>query len=309
LAKKGEILSQYTKDLISKNRTKDKKKCQFCENQYVDLQKHHDKCPKNPENKERLRIERNQKRKKNKVRINLLQNIATAKRMQIPEKREHRQKKQHDNNQKPEVKKQKNQKRKISRPIKDQERTNCLFFILGGYKCVKCGFHDHRAMERDHINDDGYLDNERFPDDRGRDLHYVYHPEEARKKLQVLCSNCNKIKKHNKEQKDRSQKNNTTSQEKVWRNNQELKQKAHQILGGNICCIKKCGFHDHRAMDKEHIHGGGSKDKEKSNTWVVNNPEKAREKLQMMCRNCNVIKQHVSDNGECNCEKFHVNYF
>ena len=104
VAKKGEKLSQYTKDLMSKNRTKDKKKCQFCENQFVDLEKHHQKCPKNPKNRERLRVERNQKRKKNKDRINFLQNIATAKRMQIPEKREQRQKQQYNNSQKPNVK-------------------------------------------------------------------------------------------------------------------------------------------------------------------------------------------------------------
>jgi hypothetical protein len=313
VAKKGEKLSQYTKDLMSKNRTKDKKKCQFCENQFVDLEKHHQKCPKNPKNRERLRVERNQKRKKNKDRINFLQNIATAKRMQIPEKREQRQKQQYKNSQKPEVKIQNNKKRKVRRPIKDKERSNCLFFILGGYKCVKCGFHDHRASERDHINDDGYLDNQRFSDDRSRDLYYVYHPEEARKKLQVLCANCNSIKEKNRREIEWSSKNHSVRSIIDRNNYYELKNKVFEILGGSICVI--CNFKDERALDLEHIDGEGNKDRKQYSRmnqflkWVIENPVEAVKKLQITCRNCNTIKQHISDKGKCNCEKFHVNYF
>ena len=318
VAKKGEKLSQYTKDLMSKNRTKDKKKCQFCENQFVDLEKHHQKCPKNPKNRERLRVERNQKRKKNKDRINFLQNIATAKRMQIPEKREQRQKQQYNNRQKPKVKKRNNENRNISRPKRDKKIREELFKILGGEdwsKCKKCGFKDHRAIIIEHIHDDGYLDNQRFTDDRARNYYYTKHPEEAKKKLQIFCWNCNTIKLHNQRETKWKLKHHSPNSEKNKKLYSELKQKAHQILGGNICTNSKCNFNDPRAMEIEHIDGGGKKDRgqfNRSNEFyqdIVDNPQKAREKLQMMCSNCNHIKQYILDNGDCNCKKFHVNYF
>ena len=312
-ANKGKKRTQKTRDNISKGKTKSKKFCKFCDKLMVNLEKHYDKCFKNPDNTEKIRIERNQNRKENKVKINLLQNAANAKRMQNPEKKKRRQKKQHDNNQIPEVRSRNNQNRKITRPVNDRERSLCLFFILGGFKCVKCGFHDHRGLERDHINDDGNLDNQRFSDDRSRDLHYIHHPEEAREKLQVLCSNCNGIKLNNKREIDWNLKNHQPRSVRDRINYKKLTQEAHQILGEDICV--KCDFKDKRAIDIEHIHGGGNKDRKqfsRRNLFlenIIKNPEKSREKLQLMCRNCNTIKLHIKINGNCNCKKFHVKYF
>lgn len=61
-----------------------------------------------------------------------------------------------------------------------------------GDKCVRCGFADVRALQIDHINGGG-----------GREIrkmgpylyvYYLNHPEEAKEKLQLLCANCNWIK-------------------------------------------------------------------------------------------------------------------
>ena len=73
-----------------------------------------------------------------------------------------------------------------------------LFYILGGPVCVNCRYQeDWRVLCFDHIRDDGRED---------RLLHnlngysfylfYINNPEIARANLQVLCCNCNQIKKY-----------------------------------------------------------------------------------------------------------------
>jgi hypothetical protein len=65
-----------------------------------------------------------------------------------------------------------------------------LFDILG-HVCVRCGYDiDIRALQFDHINNNG-------KEERSKSSflnYYTKHPEEARKKLQVLCANCNVLK-------------------------------------------------------------------------------------------------------------------
>jgi hypothetical protein len=70
---------------------------------------------------------------------------------------------------------------------------NTLFEILGGKKCVACGFTDERALTFDHIYDDGYLDRAGSPGST-KLLKYVKNPTLAKERLQVLCFNCNLIK-------------------------------------------------------------------------------------------------------------------
>ena len=71
-----------------------------------------------------------------------------------------------------------------------------LLNILGGPKCSKCRFSDTRALEFDHINNDGKIDRLRWKTYGTYRfiLYYVKRPEEAKAKLQVLCANCNRIK-------------------------------------------------------------------------------------------------------------------
>lgn len=74
----------------------------------------------------------------------------------------------------------------------DRMKREALVRELGGC-CARCGYDaDIRALVLDHKNGDGYLDRKRL----GSKVHryYAKHPEEARKNLQILCSNCNTIK-------------------------------------------------------------------------------------------------------------------
>ena len=71
-----------------------------------------------------------------------------------------------------------------------------IFKHLGQNKCQMCGFRDKRAFTLDHIHDDGYIDKKNYKSEGGIPIFkkYAHDPELARKKLQVLCMNCNFIK-------------------------------------------------------------------------------------------------------------------
>ena len=69
--------------------------------------------------------------------------------------------------------------------------------ILGSRVC-KCGFSDIRALQFDHINGNGrkyYMEQFQQPSLRDKILnYYIANPDIARKTFQVLCANCNWIK-------------------------------------------------------------------------------------------------------------------
>jgi hypothetical protein len=66
------------------------------------------------------------------------------------------------------------------------------FEILGGYTCNCCGFDDPRALQIDHVGDDGYL--KRKAGELGQTL-YRRVIRTNGEGFQVLCANCNWIKK------------------------------------------------------------------------------------------------------------------
>ena len=69
-----------------------------------------------------------------------------------------------------------------------------LFEVLGGKKCVKCGFSDERALGFSDIDDKEIFDKIRRGGSASSWGKYISNPDLARKKLQVLCLNCNQIK-------------------------------------------------------------------------------------------------------------------
>ena len=84
--------------------------------------------------------------------------------------------------------------RKRSRECNQRMRDKIEAFF--GDKCVRCGFNDPRALQLDHINGNGAADRRGR---RGWNLWERYRfirdkPEEARAQLQLLCANCNCIK-------------------------------------------------------------------------------------------------------------------
>lgn len=86
-------------------------------------------------------------------------------------------------------------------------------------------------------------------------------------------------------------------QQKISRErNRKLRRSALEILGGK--CVR-CGFSDFRALQIDHINGGGTKERrEKRNplSFYRNIANGNTEGLQCLCANCNWIKRH--ENGE-----------
>ena len=64
-----------------------------------------------------------------------------------------------------------------------------LYDLLGD-KCTNCGETDKDVLQLDHINDDGKIDRQKF---KGLQSYreYLKYPNLTRKKLQILCANCN----------------------------------------------------------------------------------------------------------------------
>lgn len=71
-----------------------------------------------------------------------------------------------------------------------------LMNILGGPTCNRCGFTDIRALQFDHIKGNGKRDYKRVGKGITFTIYYRSRPKEAQETLQVLCANCNWIKRH-----------------------------------------------------------------------------------------------------------------
>lgn len=75
----------------------------------------------------------------------------------------------------------------------------------------------------------------------------------------------------------------------------ELRKQAIELLGGPVCCHCKYDK-DVRALQIDHINGGGQK--ERKNRWklyktIVEHPEL----YQILCANCNQIKKFDNNEG------------
>lgn len=69
-----------------------------------------------------------------------------------------------------------------------------------------------------------------------------------------------------------------------------------QLLGNS--CIN-CGFNDIRALQIDHINGGGNQESEMMGpysmyTFYLNNIIFAHQRLQVLCANCNWIKKSIN---------------
>ncbi len=77
-----------------------------------------------------------------------------------------------------------------------------------------------------------------------------------------------------------------------------LKEKLFEILGGKVC--SSCGFKDERALGFSHKYDGEAFDSigrgGVASSWgkYISEPKLAREELDVLCLNCNKIKQPIS---------------
>ena len=95
-----------------------------------------------------------------------------------------------------EKKRRANELRRLSYPLKKLELEEHLFAILG-HKCATCGFSDRRALQVDHIKGGSYR-YKQAGNSLSRRWYFVrllrLPVDELRRKYQILCANCNWIK-------------------------------------------------------------------------------------------------------------------
>ena len=78
--------------------------------------------------------------------------------------------------------------------IRYRKAKDRLFDILGGKVCIKCGINDERCLQFDHINGGGQKE---LKENSATNLLFKYLKDpEIKNKLQVLCANCNWIKRY-----------------------------------------------------------------------------------------------------------------
>ena len=169
-----------------------------------------------------------------------------------------------------------------------------LFNTLGRV-CSKCGFVDKRVLQFDHKNGGGR-------EEIRRSYHlkmltdYMRDYELANQKLQVLCANCNWIKRVESNEIHRGEKYNTKQNIIKRYKSYILRLSLINLLGGE--CVK-CGLEDLRVLHIDHINGGGSKRRLRDTlqTYYLNHCLDATQQLQILCANCNTIKKY--ENEEC----------
>ncbi len=69
-----------------------------------------------------------------------------------------------------------------------------IFMILDSFVCVRCGFDDPRALQIDHKNGGGVAEVKKHGSMIAMYSYYINNELEAKEKLQILCANCNWIK-------------------------------------------------------------------------------------------------------------------
>ena len=84
---------------------------------------------------------------------------------------------------------EKRERRRIRRREWRQKKKLEVMAAYGG-KCAKCGFDDHRALQFDHINGNGKQDRKMMM----REEYYKFVLESEPGRFQLLCANCNWIK-------------------------------------------------------------------------------------------------------------------
>lgn len=72
---------------------------------------------------------------------------------------------------------------------------NEILMLLGN-KCVRCGFDNKWALDIDHVNGQGTKERKSFKHSLSYLLHILKELKSGSHEYQILCANCNRIKKH-----------------------------------------------------------------------------------------------------------------
>lgn len=154
-----------------------------------------------------------------------------------------------------------------------------------GSICKFCGFSNPAALQIDHINGGG-----------ATELKSTSNPSAVYRKIangevngyQLLCVNCNWIKRWENQEHDIFQGLNCRQ---PWRKRRRLQ--AIDILGGKC---SDCSFNDIRALQIDHVQGNGAMERQTLNrdSLISKILRYDIEEYQLLCANCNWIKRSLN---------------
>ena len=83
---------------------------------------------------------------------------------------------------------------RAKRKYERKKRLELRLRVLNKYgnSCIKCGFSDYRALQIDHVNGGGGKEIKKF---KVRGEYYQHLLTDKTNNYQLLCANCNQIKK------------------------------------------------------------------------------------------------------------------
>jgi len=146
-----------------------------------------------------------------------------------------------------------------------------------GKECSICRFSITDILEFHHINNDGKKNRMGLSNLK----YYSENLEEAKEKLRIVCPNCHCILTH-----------------PIINTNgktQRRKRNLMKLLEQSTC--KKCNYSDIRGLQFDHKKGHGHQDKLKHkslNAYYLARPNLAKETLEILCANCNRLKQRAN---------------
>lgn len=75
-----------------------------------------------------------------------------------------------------------------------EARVRERLYVMLGDRCARCGFSDKRALQIDHISGDGYKEKRKYRGSSGHHRRVCESIQRGEKRYQILCANCNWIK-------------------------------------------------------------------------------------------------------------------
>ncbi len=165
-----------------------------------------------------------------------------------------------------------------------------LLLLLGGCECRSCHYDTNvYALQIDHIDGNGREDERRLGRSHAMYRYYLLHPEEALSKLQVLCANCNYIKRYH-----------TDVVDELLATSETFRLRYRILSSFALIQCVGCSFGDIRALQLDHKNSDGaivrrqfSNSSSRIYYHYLRNPESVQIELQILCVNCNVIKKRV----------------
>ena len=178
-----------------------------------------------------------------------------------------------------------------------------VLWFLGSF-CVKCGQSDASVLHVDHIAGGAHKLRKAGKLNERTTANYnliAKHPGRARRELQLLCANCNWVKRWESKELARKKTPNLFEAKVIDSKRDHARKIRSRLLAamGNACA--DCGFSDFRALHVHHRNGDGNVERkeigqnrpERFLRMIAANKEDFFSRYELLCANCHERKTRI----------------